>query len=64
VLKNQIGLSADQTQAFVEFLSEQESLLKHISLYDKEDAEQALSKVYRLIAAYGRKCGKEKETEN
>jgi hypothetical protein len=30
-------------------------LLKRISLHDKENAEQAISKVYRLIAAYGRK---------
>jgi hypothetical protein len=55
VLKNQIELSADQTQALVEFLSTQESLLKSITVYEKEDAEQALNKVYRLIAAYGRK---------
>ena len=27
----------------------------HAASYDKEDAEQALSKVYQLIAAHGRK---------
>jgi len=60
VLKNQIGLSADQAQALVEFLSAQESLLKRISSYDKEEAKQALSKVYQLIAAYGRKVRERK----
>jgi len=55
VLKNQIELSADQTQTLVKFLSEKESLLKSISSYDKEDAKQDINKVYRLIAAYGRK---------
>ena len=55
VLKNQIRLGADQTQALVEFLTAWESLLKRISMYDKEDAKQALNKVFRLIAAYGRK---------
>jgi len=54
-LKNRIELSAGQAQNRVEFLSAQESLLKRISSYDKEDAEQALHKVYQLIAAHGRK---------
>ncbi len=63
VLKNQIKLSADQAQAFVEFLSAQESLLERISSYDKEDAkQQALSKVYQLIAAYGRQVREGKGT--
>ena len=60
VLKNQIELGTDQAQTLVEFLSAQENLLKLISLYDKEDAEQALNKVYRLIAAYGRKVWERK----
>jgi hypothetical protein len=55
VLKNQIEFGADQAQALVEFLTAQESLLKRISFYDKEDAEQAINKVYQLIAAYGKK---------
>lgn len=37
-------------------------LLKHISLHDKEDAKQALSKVYLLIAAYGRKVREGKKS--
>lgn len=62
VLKNQIELSADQAKTLVEFLSAQESLLKRISSYDKEDAKQALNKVYRLIADYGRKVRERKGT--
>jgi hypothetical protein len=62
VLKNQIELGADQAQTLVEFLSAQENLLKHISSYDKEDAKQALNKVYRLIADYGRKVRERKGT--
>ena len=62
ILKNQIELSADQVIVLVEFLSAQESLLKRISMYDKEDAKQALNKVYRLIAAYGRKVRERKGT--
>ncbi len=60
VLKNQIELSADQAKTLVKFLSAQESLLKRISSYDKEDAKQALSKMYRLIAAYGRRVRERK----
>ncbi|MBE0668964.1 MAG: hypothetical protein IH588_00115 [Anaerolineales bacterium] len=60
ILKNQIELSTDQTQALFEFLSTQESFLKRISVYDKEDAKQALNKVYRLIADYGRKVRERK----
>jgi hypothetical protein len=60
VLKNQIELSGDQTQTLFEFISAQEGLLKHISVYDKKYAEQALNKVYQLIAAYGRKVRKGK----
>lgn len=60
VLKNQIELSADQAKTLVEFLSAQESLLKRISSYDKEDAKQALSKMYQLIAAYGRRVRERK----
>lgn len=60
VLKNQIELGVDQAQTLVEFLSAQENLLKRISVYDKEDAKQALNKVYRLIADYGRKVRERK----
>ncbi|MBE0682294.1 MAG: hypothetical protein IH589_10300 [Anaerolineales bacterium] len=55
ILENQMELNTDQVQVLIEFLTAQESLLKRISSYDKEDAEQAISKVYQLIAAYGRK---------
>jgi hypothetical protein len=41
----------------------QESLLKRISSYDKEDAKEALSKVYQLIAAYGRKVREGKKSD-
>jgi len=60
VLKNQIGLGLDQTQALVEFLTAWKNLLKRISMYDKEDAEEAIKKVYWLIAAYGRKVRERK----
>ena len=60
VLKNQIELNADQVQAIFEFLSTHEGSLKRISAYDKEDAKQAPSKVFRLIAAYGRKVRERK----
>ena len=60
VLKNQIELAPDQAQTLFEFLSAQEGLLKRISVYDKEDAKQALNKVYRLIADYGRKVRERK----
>ena len=60
VLKNQIELVPNQTQTLFEFLSAQEGLLKRISVYDKEDAKQALNKVYRLIADYGRKVRERK----
>jgi hypothetical protein len=61
VLKNQIELNADQIQTIFEFLSAQEGSLKRISVYDKENAKQALNKVFRLIAAYGRKVRERKE---
>ncbi len=60
VLKNQIELGTGQAQTLVEFISAQESMLKRISSYDKEDAKQARNKVYRLIAAYGRKVRERK----
>jgi hypothetical protein len=60
VLKNQIEFSADRAQILFKFLSAQEGLLKQISVYDKEDAKQALNKVFRLIAAYGRKVWERK----
>jgi len=55
VLENRMELRSDQVQVLIEFLTAQESLLNRISSYDKEDAEEAISKVYQLIAAYGRK---------
>lgn len=60
VLKNQIKLTPDQAQTIFEFLSGQEDSLKRISVYDKEGAKQALNKVFRLIAAYGRKVRERK----
>lgn len=63
ILENQIELSADQAQALVEFLTAQESLLKRISLYDQEDVEEALKRVYQLIAAYGRKVREGKKSD-
>lgn len=60
VLKNQIELNANQAQTIFEFLSVQEGSLKRISAYDKEDAKQAVNKVFRLIAAYGRKVRERK----
>jgi hypothetical protein len=63
ILENQLELRADQVQNLVEFLTVQESLLKRISLHDKVDAEEALSKVYQLIAAYGRKVREGKKSD-
>ena len=60
MLKNQIRLGADQTQALVEFLTTWENLLKRISIHDKEDAEESIKKVYQLIAVYGRKVRERK----
>jgi len=42
LLENQMELRPDQVQVLIEFLTAQESLLKRISSYDKEDAEQAI----------------------
>jgi len=39
-------------------------LLKRILLYEKENAKQALSEVYRLIAAYGRRIREGKRRES
>jgi len=55
-------VTLDQVQVLIEFLTAQESLLKRISSYDKEDAEQAISKVYQLIAAYGRRVREGKKS--
>ena len=63
ILENQMELRPDQVQVLIEFLTTQESLLKRISSYDKEDAEQVLSKVYQLIAAYGRKVREGKKSD-
>ena len=63
ILENQIELSTNQVQDLVEVLTAQESLLKRISLYDKEDAEEALRKVYQLIATYGRKVREGKKSD-
>jgi hypothetical protein len=62
ILENQMELSADQVQVLIEFLTAQEGLLKRISSYDKEDAEQAISKVYQLIAVYGRRVREGKKS--
>lgn len=63
ILENQMELRPDQVQVLIEFLTAQESLLKRISSYDKDDAEQALSKVYQLIAVYGRKVREGKKSD-
>jgi hypothetical protein len=63
ILENQMELRPDQVQNLVEFLTAQESLLKRISSHDKEDAKEALSKVYQLIAAYGRKVREGKKSD-
>jgi hypothetical protein len=60
VLKNRIELTPDQAQTLFEFLSAQKGSLKLISVYDKENAKQALNKVFRLIAAYGKKVRERK----
>jgi hypothetical protein len=63
ILENQMELRPDQVQVLNEFLTAQESLLKRISSHDKENAEQAISKVYQLIAAYGRKVREGKKSD-
>ncbi|MBL8079841.1 MAG: helix-turn-helix domain-containing protein [Anaerolineales bacterium] len=63
ILESQMELSPDQVQDLVEFLTAQKSLLKRISTYDKEDAKEALSKVYQLIAAYGRQVREGKKSD-
>jgi beta-xylosidase len=63
ILENPIEVSANQVQDIVEFLTTQESWLKRISLHDKEDTEQALSKAYQRIAAYGRKVREGKKSD-
>jgi len=59
-LENQIQLAPDQAQGLLDFLITHERLLKYISIRDKEDAEDALRTVFRLIAAYGRKVRERK----
>jgi hypothetical protein len=63
ILENQMELRPDQVQILIEFLTAQESLLKSISSHDKENAEQAISKVYQLIAAYGRRIREGKKSD-
>jgi hypothetical protein len=63
ILENRIELGADQVQGLVEFLTAQESLLQRISSYDEEGAKEAISKVYHLIAAYGRKVREGKKSD-
>jgi hypothetical protein len=63
ILENQMELRPDQVQVLIEFLTAQESVLKRISSYDKIDAEHALSKVYQLIATYGRKVREGKKSD-
>ena len=61
-LQNKMELLPDRTQELFEFLITQEKSLEHISIRDdKEEAEKALGKVYRLIAAYGRKIREGKQ---
>jgi|CXWL01.1.fsa_nt_gi hypothetical protein len=45
ILENQMELRPDQVQVFFDFLIVQERLLEHISICDKQDAEEALGKV-------------------
>jgi hypothetical protein len=61
ILENQMELHPDQVQILIEFLTAQESLLKRISSHDKEKT-QAISKVYQLIAAYGRRVRQGKKS--
>lgn len=63
ILENQMELRPDQVQVLIEFLTAQENLLKCISSYDKEDAEQSINKVYQLIAVYGRKVREGKKSD-
>ncbi len=63
ILENQLELRSDRVQILIEILNTQESLLKRISSYDKEDAEQAIKKVYQLIADYGRKVREGKQSD-
>jgi hypothetical protein len=63
ILGNQMELRSDQVQVLIEFLTAQKSLLKRISSYDKEAAEQAINKVFQLIAAYGRKVREGKKSD-
>ena len=63
LLENQMELRPDQVQVLIEFLTTQECLLKRISSSDKEDAKQALNKVYRLIAGYVRKVREGKKSD-
>jgi len=54
-MENQIQLVPDRAQEFFDFLSTHMRSLEYISSRDREDAEDALRTVFRLIAAYGRK---------
>jgi hypothetical protein len=61
ILENQMELHPDQVQILIEFLTAQKSLLNRISSHDKEKT-QAISKVYQLIAAYGRRVRQGKKS--
>jgi hypothetical protein len=63
ILGNQMELRSDQVQVLIEFLTPKEGLLKRISSYDKEAAEQSINKVYQLIAAYGRTVREGKKSD-
>jgi len=63
ILENQMELHPDQVKVLIEFLTAQESLLKRISSYDEEGAKEAISKIYHLIAAYGRKVREGKKSD-
>ncbi len=63
-LENQIQLAPSQVQDLFDFLSTHKRLLEYISIRDREDAEDVLRTVFRLIAAYGRKVRKRKRNSD
>jgi hypothetical protein len=54
-LENRLELTPDRAQDLFDLLIAQERSLEQLSTRDKKDAEDALTSVFRLIAAYGRK---------
>jgi hypothetical protein len=59
-LENQIQLAPGRAQELFDFLSTHKRSLEYISIRDREDTEDALRTVFRLIAAYGRKVRERK----